>query len=385
MHNDSPQTHEATPRELPVVDLLLTCLATPSVTPDDGGLLERIAAYLPDYEAIWRNEGGVKNLFLSRRFAPGPHLCFAGHVDVVPPGEGWRTPPFVPTIVDGMLYARGAQDMKSGVAAALNALRQTETFAGTLSLLLTSDEEGEAEFGTRILLEHLQSLGRLPDYCVVAEPTCEETFGDAIKIGRRGSINGIIRIQGRQGHAAYPEKAINPVHQIAPRLARLAGVDLDTGDDDFAPSKLVITDIRGGMEVTNVTPNQLQIMFNVRNSTATTRDDVQRYVEEVLAGLEYTLTLTQNSFPFVTARDSVLVRTLQASVEAVTGIQPALSTAGGTSDARFMGAHGIEVVEFGTRNDTIHAPNERVAIEEVEALERVFQVLIERIGHANDF
>jgi succinyl-diaminopimelate desuccinylase len=377
MSLNTPSKPSLTP--LTSVDLLIRLLSARSVTPDDGGLLEWIAAYLDRYEAIRIDEGGVKNLFLFRRFGAGPHLCFAGHVDVVPPGEGWKSPPFVPTIVDGMLYARGAQDMKSGVAAALNALRHAESFAGTLSLLLTSDEEGDAEFGTRIVLEYLQEHRLLPDACLVAEPTCETEFGDAIKIGRRGSINGVIRIHGQQGHAAYPEKAINPVHQIAPRLAKLAGVDLDTGDDDFAPSKLVITDIRGGMEVTNVTPGQLQIMLNVRNSTATTRDAVQRYIEEVLTGLDYTLELTQGSFPFVTDRSAPIVQHLSHSIEAITGRAPRYSTAGGTSDARFMGAYGIDVVEFGTRNDTIHAPNERVAIDEVEGLERVFVDLIERM------
>jgi succinyl-diaminopimelate desuccinylase len=363
-----------------VVDLLIRLLSAESITPDDGGLLEWIRDYLPTFEAIRIDEGGVRNLFLYRRFGPGPHLCFAGHVDVVPPGEGWETPPFVPTIREGMLYARGAQDMKSGVAAAMNALRRAETFDGTLSLLLTSDEEGEAEFGTRIVLAYLQAHEMLPDHCIVAEPTCEARFGDAIKIGRRGSINGVIRIRGKQGHAAYPEKAINPVHQLAPRLAELAGVDLDGGDENFAPSKLVITDIRGGMEVTNVTPGELKIMFNVRNATATTRDDVEAYVRSVLDGLDFDITLTQGSFPFVTDRRAPIVTALSSSIETVTGHAPAYSTAGGTSDARFMGQYGIDVVEFGTRNDTIHAPNERVAVAEVEALERVFVDVIGRMG-----
>jgi succinyl-diaminopimelate desuccinylase len=363
-----------------VVDLLLRLLAAPSVTPDDAGLMALAEAYLHDFEAIRYDRNGVKNLFLTRKFGEGTHLCFAGHVDVVPPGEGWNSPPFVPKIEAGYIYARGAQDMKSGVAASLAALKEIDTFSGRLSLLLTSDEEGEATDGTQIMLEHLRSLDLLPEYCVVAEPTCETTFGDAIKIGRRGSINGYLRIRGRQGHAAYPEKAINPVHQIAPVLTQLAGVDLDEGDADFAPSKMVITDIRGGMQVTNVTPDELTIMFNVRNNTRTTADDVRAHIERVCHGLEWDLTLTQGSFPFVTRRDSPLVERISDSIASVTGHRPALSTAGGTSDARFMGAYGIDVVEFGPRNDTIHAANERVAIDEVEGLYRVFGDLIKRMG-----
>jgi succinyl-diaminopimelate desuccinylase len=358
--------------DLDVIDLFLKLLSFESITPDDAGSLAFIEAYLPGFEAIWVNEGGVKNLFLYKKFGEGDHLCFAGHVDVVPPGNNWESDPFVPLIKEGKVYARGTQDMKSGVAAFVQTLRETADFDGTLSVLLTSDEEGEATHGTVIMLEHLKKIGMLPDYCVVAEPTCEERFGDAIKIGRRGSINGYLTIHGRQGHAAYPEKAVNPVHQIAPLLAQLAGVHLDNGDDNFTPSQMVITDIRGGMEVTNVTPGELQIMFNVRNSTKTTQETVRAHVEKVLEGLDFELRLTQGSYPFVTQRDSKIVKQMQESIRKVAGEETKLSTAGGTSDARFMGAFGIDVVEFGVINDTIHAPNERTTIDEVKQLHRVF-------------
>jgi len=345
--------------DLNVIDLFLKLLSFESITPDDAGSLAFIEAYLPGFETIYVNEGGVKNLFMYKTFGEGEHLCFAGHVDVVPPGKGWESDPFVPLVKEGKVYARGTQDMKSGVAAFVQTLKEVESFDGTLSLLLTSDEEGEATHGTVIMLEHLKKIGMLPDYCVVAEPTCEERFGDAIKIGRRGSINGYLTIKGKQGHAAYPEKALNPVHQIAPLLDKLAGVDLDAGDEDFAPSKMVITDIRGGMEVTNVTPGELKLMFNVRNSTKTTQDEVREHVNKVLEGVDYTLELTQGSYPFVTDRASKVVTHITRSIETVTGVQTKLSTAGGTSDARFMGVFGIDVVEFGVINDTIHAPNER--------------------------
>lgn len=356
-----------------VVDLLLKLLSFESLTPDDAGSLKFIEEYLEGYEARYVNKEGVKNLFLTKKFSEGPHLCFAGHVDVVPAGDGWETNPFVPVIKEGVIYARGTQDMKSGLAAFVQTCKDTEDFEGRLSILLTSDEEGDAKYGTVIMLEHLKEIDLLPDYCIVAEPTCESVFGDAIKIGRRGSINGYLTLQGRQGHAAYPEKAINPVHQIASVLEKIAGVNLDNGDDDFAPSQMVITDIRGGMEVTNVTPGSLKLMFNVRNSTKTTQEEVRLHIDECFNGLDYSLELTQGSYPFVTTRDSKIVEKLSTSIKNITGLKTKLSTAGGTSDARFMGAFGIDVVEFGVINDTIHAPNERTAIKEVEGLYAVFK------------
>ena len=363
-----------------VIDLLLRLLSFKSITPDDGGSLEFIEKYMDGYEATYVNKEGVKNLFLTKKFGEGSHLCFAGHVDIVPAGEGWDTNPFVPVIKDGNIYARGTQDMKSGVACFMEACREVEEFDGRLSILLTSDEEGDAEFGTVIMLEHLKEIGMLPDFCVVAEPTCETVFGDAIKIGRRGSINGYLSIKGKQGHAAYPEKAINPVHQIAPILSDIAGVNLDNGDDDFAPSQMVITDIRGGMEVTNVTPASLKLMFNVRNSTKTTQEDIASHIDSSFGDLDYSLRLTQGSYPFVTKRDSKIVQKLSSSIQNITGLETKLSTAGGTSDARFMGAFGIDVVEFGVINDTIHAPNERTSIDEVEGLYRVFRDMIQRFN-----
>jgi succinyl-diaminopimelate desuccinylase len=361
-----------------IIDFFIKILSVESVTPADGGLMQTVTEYLDGYEAISVDEGGVKNLFLYKKFGEGEHLCFAGHVDVVPAGEGWESSPFDPLIREGSIYARGAQDMKSGVAAFVQVCKETEHFDGTLSILLTSDEEGDATYGTQIMLKHLKEMDFLPDYCVVAEPTCESIFGDAIKIGRRGSINGFLSIRGRQGHAAYPEKAINPVHQIAPILEKIAGVNLDNGDDDFAPSQMVITDIRGGMEVTNVTPNSLKIMFNVRNSTNTTQEDVQAHIEQVLEGLDFELRLDQGSYPFVTQHDSKIVQQITQSIQIITGVQTKLSTAGGTSDARFMGQYGIDVVEFGVINDTIHAPNERTSIAEVEGLYEVFTDLIQQ-------
>lgn len=363
-----------------VIDLFLKLLSFESVTPDDAGSLKFIEEYLDDYEAIYVNQEGVKNLFLTKKFSEGEHLCFAGHVDVVPAGHGWDTNPFVPVIEGENIYARGTQDMKSGVAAFIQTVKEVNHFDGRLSILLTSDEEGDAAFGTVIMLEHLKELDLLPDYCIVAEPTCEETFGDAIKVGRRGSINGYLTLQGKQGHAAYPEKAKNPIHKISTVLNKIAGVHLDDGDDNFAPSQMVLTDIRAGMEVTNVSPGVLNLMFNIRNSTKTTQEDIKLYIHNLFKAYEYDLKLTQGSYPFVTSRDSKVVKRITQSIESVIGIKTKYSTAGGTSDARFVAAYGIDVVEFGVINDTIHAPNERTSIKEVEGLYYVFKNLIEKFN-----
>ncbi|MCK5854850.1 MAG: succinyl-diaminopimelate desuccinylase [Sulfurovaceae bacterium] len=366
-------------KRLDVIDLFLKLLSAESVTPDDGGLLTYIENYLSDFEATWINEGGVKNIFLTKKFGEGKHLCFAGHVDVVPAGEGWDSNPFVPLIKDGYIYARGTQDMKSGVAAFVQAVRDMDDeFNGRLSLLLTSDEEGDGTYGTQIVLKHLKEINLLPDYCIIAEPTCEVTFGDAIKIGRRGSINGFLTLKGKQGHAAYPEKTINPVHNIASVLPKIAGYDLDNGDDNFAPSKLVITDIRAGMEVTNVTPNSLKMMFNVRNSTKTTQETLKTFMDEKFQGLDYELKLEQGSYPFITNRNSYIVNALRDTIREVTGVETKLSTAGGTSDGRHIAPYGIEVVEFGVINDRIHGLNERTTIKEVETLYNIFVKIVKR-------
>jgi succinyl-diaminopimelate desuccinylase len=296
---------------------------------------------------------------------------------VVPAGDGWRYDPYEAVEEGAYIYGRGTQDMKSGVAAFVQAVKEAKNFQGTLSLLLTSDEEGEAINGTVKVLEYLREHNMLPDVCVVAEPTCEEVFGDAIKVGRRGSINGYLTLKGKQGHAAYPEKAINPIHQIAKPLSEMAGVDLDNGDEAFAPSKFVITDIRSGMEVTNVTPNELKMMFNVRNNTNITQKKVTEFVARHMKGLDYELRLTQGSYPFQTDTDTKLVRKIDEAIEKVTGLKPKHSTAGGTSDARFIAPMGVDVIEFGVKNDTIHSVNERTTKQEVIKLYEVFKTLID--------
>ena len=360
-----------------VIELFKFMINSKSETPDDGGLLDFIEKYLEGFSAIRIDIEDVKNLFIYKKFGDGDHLCFAGHVDVVPAGKNWETDPYEAIERDGYIYGRGTQDMKSGVAAFTQAVKESKDFGGTLSLLLTSDEEGDAINGTVKVLEYLKNNNMLPDSVVVAEPTCEESFGDAIKVGRRGSINGYITLKGKQGHAAYPEKAINPIHNIATRLQNMAGVNLDEGDEFFSPSKFVVTDIRSGMQVTNVTPNELNMMFNVRNTTITTQKEVRMFVDKHLEGLEYELRLTQGSYPFKTDTNTKIVKKIDEAINNIVGAKPKHSTAGGTSDARFIAQFGVDVIEFGVINDTIHAVNERTTRKEVEELYSVFKNLIE--------
>jgi len=361
--------------------LLEKLISFKSITPNDDGSFEFVKNYLSDFEIVEINKGGVKNLYISKEFQKdGFHLCFAGHLDVVPPGDGWHSDPFKPTFKNGFIYGRGAQDMKSGVAAFLNALKYAKDFCGKLSIILTSDEEGDAKYGTIEVLKYLKEKDDLPDFAIVAEPTCEMEFGDTIKIGRRGSINGIIEVFGKQGHAAYPQKALNPIHQIAPILPKIAGIDLDSGDEFFAPSKFVITDIRSGMQVTNVTPANLQMMFNVRNSTKTSKEDIKNFINQHFNKIDYHLKLSQSAKPFLTNSKSKIVSAMNNAIYSITGIIPQHSTAGGTSDARFFAEYKVETIEFGVKNDTIHAPNERTATDEVEKLYQIFAKTISLIN-----
>ncbi len=357
--------------------LLKELLKFKSLTPNDDGALNYIATILQDFEAIFIEKNGVKNLLLTKKFAQkGEHLAFAGHIDVVPAGDGWESEPFAPLEKGGFIYGRGAADMKSGLAAFIAAAQNADFKGSRLSLIITSDEEGEAKFGTLEVLKYMRQNALLPHFAVVAEPTCEGIFGDTIKIGRRGSINAKLVIKGVSGHAAYPEKCQNPVHLFAPSLSKLAGYEFDNGNEHFAPSKLVITDIRGGSQVCNVTPSELCIMFNVRNSPSTSVEMVQEFVQSLCDGLEFTLDIKQSSKPFLTNKNSKIAEKLAASVAKIARVQPEFNTKGGTSDARFLAEFGVNVVEFGVRNESIHAVNERVSVAEVEFLSEIFGDLL---------
>ena len=364
-----------------LIDFFKQTLSFPSITPDDAGALQFIEDFLDGFSVINMDKEDTKNRLYYKKFSDnGEHLCFAGHIDVVPPGNGWDTNPFTPICKDGKIFARGAQDMKSGLCAFIWAVKKVKDFQGTLSILITSDEEGVATWGTTYALKEMKKIDMIPDFALVAEPTCENKLGDCIKIGRRGSINGVIIIQGKQGHAAYPKLAINPVNLISDRLSNLAGKKLDNGDDFFSPSEIVITDIRGGMEVTNVSPGSLKIMLNVRNSTKTTKQDLEHYINEVLDGLDFNLTLSQSAKPFMTDKNSKVIKKISQSIEKVLGVKTALVTTGGTSDARFMPKYNIQSVEFGVVNDTIHACNEYVYEQDVIKLEECFSDFIEHFN-----
>lgn len=359
-------------------ELFFQLLQFKSLTPNDDGALNFIALELNEFEDFFIEKEGVKNLILTKKFnESGEHLAFGGHIDVVPVGEGWTSEPFVPLEKEGFAIARGAADMKSGLAAFLWAAKNAEFKGSRLSLILTSDEEGEAKYGTKEALEFLKERKLLPDFAVVAEPTCVRKLGDSIKIGRRGSINGILKIKGKQAHAAYPEKCINPIHEFAPVLKLLGGFDLDPGSAQFAPSKIVITDIRGGIELFNVTANELKIMFNVRNSPDTSLEEVRNYVEKICEGLNYELELKVSSEPFLTDPNNKSVQKLKQSVQKFTQIVPEFNTKGGTSDARFFAEFGVKVAEFGVCNEGIHGANEKVSLQDFDTLCLIFKDLIE--------
>ncbi len=364
------------------VQILKKLISFKSLTPNDAGALDFCASVLPDFTAQRVDRNGVKNLILTRRYGDGAKICFAGHIDVVPAGDGWASDPFIASYKDGFIYGRGAQDMKSGVAAMLSVLsgNGVSGFNGELSLLLTSDEEGDAADGTIAALEYLRQNSILPDYAIIGEPTAQIKAGDTIKIGRRGSINGVLVLHGVQGHAAYPQKCVNPAHILAGVLPKLAAHKFDDGDDSFSPTELVITDIRGGMEVSNVTPQSVKIMFNIRNSPLTTIDDIKSYIDNALSGdgVTYDLSIKQSSKPFITR--SKLVEDAICAICVATGISPAISTSGGTSDARFFAEFGVPVVEIGVPNDRIHAIDERVNVADVEKLAQIYKSLIIKLS-----
>lgn len=366
------------------IELLKKLVSFKSVTPSDGGGLGFVEEFMQGWQARWicggQGKEATKNLFLRKQFnAEGKtpvKLCFAGHIDVVPVDKFWSKPPFEATLEDGFLYGRGTQDMKGGVAAFLATCKEASEFNGEISILLTSDEEGDGKFGTKFALEELAREGLLPEFVVVAEPTCDTRFGDTIKVGRRGSINGVLRSGGRSGHAAYPQKCRNPIHLCAEALSKICGAKLCEKDEFFEATTLVVTDVRAGMEVCNVTPSELKVMFNVRNAPRVSKEDVKALVEAAFSGVEFELQLTQPSLPFLTNPRSKVVQNLTQILTQKCGFAPSLNCAGGTSDARHFAALGVDVVEFGVVNDRIHACDERVEITQVTQLKEVFAELI---------
>lgn len=371
----------------PVFDLACELIARPSVTPDDAGCLELIGSRLAPLgftlERIDR--GGVSNLW-ARRGTAAPLVCFAGHTDVVPPGplESWHSPPFLPQVRDGFLFGRGAADMKSSIAAFVTAAERFVAahpqHPGSIALLLTSDEEGDAINGTVRVVEALKERGEKPDFCIVGEPTSENRLGDTVKNGRRGSLSGKLLVKGVQGHVAYPTLARNPIHLALPALAELATVIWDHGNEYFPPTTWQISNIHAGTGATNVIPGTLDVLFNFRFAPVSQADELKARVHAVLDRyeLEYRLTWSPPGQPYMTPTGK-LVHALRAAIQAETGIRPQLSTSGGTSDGRFIAAICPEVMELGPVNATIHKLNECIAVDALEPLSRIYERGLEHL------
>src|SRR5688572_908348 len=379
-------------RAQPTLALASELIARRSLTPDDAGCQELISQRLAPlgFVAERIESNGVINTWL-RRGTVSPILCFAGHTDVVPTGprEDWSSDPFVPVVRDGYLYGRGAADMKGSLAAFVTSIESfvaaTSSHKGSIALLLTSDEEGPVNTdGTVKVVERLAARGERIDYCIVGEPSSSQRLGDTIKVGRRGTLTGRLRVRGVQGHVAYPEQVKNPIHLAAPAIAELAATNWDDGNEHFPPTSFQCSNIHAGTGAANVVPGALELVFNWRYSTESSRENLVARLESVLKrhGLDYELALTASGKPFLTGRGELVDAAVDAIVS-TTGVRATLSTSGGTSDGRFIADICPQLVEIGPVNATIHKLNERVAVEELEPLSRIFRGILERLlGHA---
>ncbi len=369
------------------LDLARALIRRPSVTPLDAGcqdlMAERLAALGFRIEPL--PFGEVSNLW-ARRGDAAPLFCFAGHTDVVPPGplEKWTSPPFEPEIRDGLLYGRGASDMKGSLAAMITAV---EAFvaahprhSGSIAFLVTSDEEGPARDGTLRVVDVLERRGEKIDWCLVGEPSSQDRLGDTIKNGRRGSINGWLTVHGKQGHVAYPQRAKNPLHAIAPALAALVAEEWDRGNAFFPPTSFQIANLNMGTGADNVIPGTLTGQFNLRFSTELDAETIKRRVHAILdqCGVDYDIDWRLSGVPFLTPAGALIDAACDA-VRDITGCDPELSTAGGTSDGRFIAPTGAQVLELGPVNATIHQIDECVGVEELNILSAIYQRVLERL------
>lgn len=371
----------------PTLDLTIALMREPSVTPFDAncqtlmiGRLEKIG-----FRVERLRFGDVDN-FWARRGDSGPVLAFAGHTDVVPTGpvEHWAVQPFAPEIRDGMLIGRGAADMKGSLAAMVVAcerfVAKHPDHRGAIAFLITSDEEGVAVNGTVKVVEHLEKRGEKMTWAVVGEPSSSKRLGDVIKNGRRGSLNGVLTVLGTQGHVAYPQLADNPIHRAAPALAELAAETWDHGNEFFPATSFQISNINAGTGANNVIPGEMKVVFNFRFSTEVTEPQLRERTEAILNrhGLRYRLDWSLSGHPFLTARGE-LVAAAQESIRAICGIEPELSTSGGTSDGRFIAPTGAQVLELGPLNATIHKVNEEVSVADLDTLTDVYEGILQRL------
>lgn len=371
----------------PTLQLASDLIARRSVTPDDDGcqqlMMERLGA------AGFNNEplrfGDVDN-FWSRRGTKKPVFCFAGHTDVVPTGPEtkWEHAPFEPLIKDGMLYGRGAADMKGSLACMIIAVERFvakhPNHKGSIAFLITSDEEGPAHNGTVKVVETLEARNEKIDMCLVGEPSSTNLVGDVIKNGRRGSLGAVLKVKGIQGHVAYPHLAKNPIHVAAPALAELAAEKWDNGNDFFPATSFQISNINGGTGATNVIPGELEVVFNFRFSTELTADILKERTEAILDkhGLDYEIQWNLSGQPFLTAAGALVEASVDA-IRAITGRETELSTAGGTSDGRFIAPTGAQVLELGPCNDTIHKVDECIKAEDLNVLTDIYERLLENL------
>jgi len=369
----------------PTLQLAFDLISRHSVTPDDAGcqqlMMDRLAA------AGFRNEplrfAEVDN-FWSRRGNSAPLLCFAGHTDVVPTGpeENWTYPPFIPQIVDGLLYGRGAADMKGSLAAMVvaveNFVKKHPDHRGSIAFLITSDEEGPAKNGTVKVVETLEARNEKIDMCIVGEPSSTNKTGDVIKNGRRGSLGCVLKVKGIQGHVAYPHLAKNPVHLAAPALAELAAEQWDEGNEFFPATSFQISNINAGTGATNVIPGECEVVFNFRFSTELTAEILKQRTEAILNkhGLDYDIDWALSGEPFLTSRGALVDASVQA-IREVTGVETELSTAGGTSDGRFIAPTGSQVLELGPCNATIHKVDEHIVAADLDTLTTIYERILE--------
>ncbi|MGD2083970.1 MAG: succinyl-diaminopimelate desuccinylase [Chromatiales bacterium] len=371
----------------PTVDLAIALVARPSVTPEDAGCQDLMIGRLQTLGfRVERLHFGEVDNFWARRGNEPPLLALAGHTDVVPPGppEAWTSPPFEPEIRDGVLYGRGAADMKGSLAAMVTAV---EAFVGahpdhrgSIGFLITSDEEGPARDGTVRVVDTLEGRGEKIDWCLVGEPSSRARLGDTAKNGRRGSINGFLTVYGRQGHVAYPDLAENPLHAFAPALAELCAERWDEGNAFFPPTGFQIANLNVGTGAENVIPGRLDAQFNFRFSTELTAERIKERVHEILdrGGFRYDLRWRLSGQPFLTPAGE-LVEAARAAVREETGLETELSTAGGTSDGRFIAPTGAQVLELGPVNASIHQVDECVAVEDLDRLSAVYRRILERL------
>ena len=370
----------------PTFELAREIMSRPSVTPEDGGCCQLFADRLAalGFKAEFINRNGVTNLWL-RRGETAPLFVFAGHTDVVPTGplDKWTSPPFAPEVRDGMLYGRGAADMKSSLAAMLTAceafVAANPAHPGSIAFLLTSDEEGDATDGTVAVVETLKARGESIDYCIIGEPTSVNTLGDMIKNGRRGSLSGVLTVKGIQCHIAYPEKGRNPIHEAAPALAELAATQWDAGNEYYQPTSWQISNIHAGTGATNVVPGQLEIKFNFRFSTASTPEGLQSRLTAILDKhhLDHEIKWTLGARPFLTGRGP-LADAASAAIREVCGIETELSTTGGTSDGRFIAEICKQMLEIGPVNETSHKIDECIAVDALPKLSAIYHRILEK-------